>query len=85
MWVLVAIAWGFGAAIVITVLPLTESSEDIEIILTNMWLAATGKPMVKKTPEEMAGIKPPKEKEISDSDKEVPSKEVSANGSEDEA
>merc|ERR1711935_64828 len=33
-WVLVAIAWGFGAAIVITVLPLLESSEDIGNIFT---------------------------------------------------
>jgi len=40
-WVLVAIAWGFGAAIVITILPLTESSEDIEMALTGMWNALT--------------------------------------------
>jgi hypothetical protein len=32
-WVLVAIAWGFGAALVITVLPLVESAEDITKIL----------------------------------------------------
>ena len=32
-WVLVAIAWGFGAAIVITVLPLVESAEDISKVL----------------------------------------------------
>jgi hypothetical protein len=35
-WVLVAIAWGFGAAITITVLPLTESSEDINKVLSGM-------------------------------------------------
>jgi hypothetical protein len=35
-WVLVAIAWGFGAAIVITILPLSESSEDIETVLGGM-------------------------------------------------
>eukprot|EP00543_Licmophora_paradoxa_P000345 CAMPEP_0202441512 /NCGR_PEP_ID=MMETSP1360-20130828/1067_1 /ASSEMBLY_ACC=CAM_ASM_000848 /TAXON_ID=515479 /ORGANISM="Licmophora paradoxa, Strain CCMP2313" /LENGTH=724 /DNA_ID=CAMNT_0049056549 /DNA_START=45 /DNA_END=2219 /DNA_ORIENTATION=- len=35
-WVLVAIAWGFGAALVITVLPLTESSEDIMAVLAGM-------------------------------------------------
>ena len=28
-WVLVSILWGFGAAIVITVLPLTESKDDL--------------------------------------------------------
>jgi len=33
-WVLVAIAWGFGAAIVITILPILESSEDIGAVLT---------------------------------------------------
>ena len=32
-WVLVAILWGFGAAIIITVLPLVESSEDISKVL----------------------------------------------------
>jgi hypothetical protein len=32
-WVLVAIAWGFGAAIVITALPLIESAEDIKKVM----------------------------------------------------
>jgi hypothetical protein len=32
-WVLVAIAWGFGAAIIITVLPLVESADDINKVL----------------------------------------------------
>ena len=36
-WVLVAIAWGFGAAIIITVLPLTESSEVINKVLGGIW------------------------------------------------
>jgi hypothetical protein len=35
-WVLVAIAWVFGAAIIITILPLTESSEDIGMAVTGM-------------------------------------------------
>jgi hypothetical protein len=38
-WVLIAIAWGFGAAIVITVLPLTESAEDIDTVLSGMYNA----------------------------------------------
>merc|ERR1719444_569497 len=38
-WVLVAIAWGFGAAIIITFLPLIESSEEIGTALTGMWYA----------------------------------------------
>mmetsp|Transcript_27490 Transcript_27490/g.41155 ORF Transcript_27490/g.41155 Transcript_27490/m.41155 type:complete len:555 (+) Transcript_27490:606-2270(+) len=36
-WVLVAIAWGFGAAITITLLPLMESSEEILEVLSGMW------------------------------------------------
>lgn len=32
-WVLLAIAWGFGAAIVITILPLFESQDDIFAVL----------------------------------------------------
>lgn len=35
-WVLLAIAWGFGAAIVITILPLFESQDDIFAILGGM-------------------------------------------------
>jgi hypothetical protein len=42
-WVLVAIAWGFGAAIIITVLPLTESAEDIDTIITGMFNACLGR------------------------------------------
>eukprot|EP00522_Entomoneis_paludosa_P012939 CAMPEP_0172445002 /NCGR_PEP_ID=MMETSP1065-20121228/4990_1 /TAXON_ID=265537 /ORGANISM="Amphiprora paludosa, Strain CCMP125" /LENGTH=707 /DNA_ID=CAMNT_0013195791 /DNA_START=70 /DNA_END=2193 /DNA_ORIENTATION=- len=41
-WVLVAIAWGFGSAIVITVLPLAESSEDINKVLSGLVAAVTG-------------------------------------------
>mmetsp|Transcript_15402 Transcript_15402/g.23477 ORF Transcript_15402/g.23477 Transcript_15402/m.23477 type:complete len:546 (+) Transcript_15402:473-2110(+) len=36
-WVLVAIAWGFGAAISITVLPLMESSEDIGAVFSGIF------------------------------------------------
>lgn len=35
-WVLVAIAWGFGAAIVLTILPLSESMDDIGLAFTGM-------------------------------------------------
>jgi len=41
-WVLVAIAWGFGAAIIMAVLPLTESSEDIFRVTTGMYNYACG-------------------------------------------
>jgi len=42
-WVLVAIAWGFGAAIVITILPLSESAEDINMVLSGLYNKATGR------------------------------------------
>jgi len=42
-WVLVAIAWGFGAALVITVLPLVESADDINMVLSGIWSYATGR------------------------------------------
>jgi hypothetical protein len=35
-WVLITIAWGFGAAIIITVLPLVESSTEIMKVLGGM-------------------------------------------------
>jgi hypothetical protein len=44
---LVAIGWGFGAAIVLTVLPLTESAEDINMVLSGMYYAL----MCKEAPQ----------------------------------
>lgn len=41
-WVLLAIAWGFGAAIIITFLPLIESSEEIATALSGMFFFVTG-------------------------------------------
>jgi len=35
-WVLLSIVWGFGAAVIITVLPLLESSEEIGAVLSGM-------------------------------------------------
>jgi len=40
-WLLVAIAWGFGAAIIITFLPLIESSEEILTALSGLWYMIT--------------------------------------------
>ena len=40
-WVLVAIAWGFGAAIIITLLPLIESAEEINTALSGIWYMIT--------------------------------------------
>ena len=34
-----AIAWGFGAAITITILPLTESSDDIHLVVSGVYNA----------------------------------------------
>ena len=44
-WVLIAIAWGFGAAIIITILPLSENSEEISTVLVGMWNYIRGKPI----------------------------------------
>ena len=35
-WVMVAMAWGFGAALIITVLPLVESADDLNMVLSGM-------------------------------------------------
>lgn len=45
-WVLIAIAWGFGAAIIITVLPLSESAEDINTVLSGIFNTVTGREAV---------------------------------------
>jgi hypothetical protein len=42
-WVLVAIAWGFTAAVVIVVLPLSESADDISKVMTGIYYAMSGK------------------------------------------
>merc|ERR1712176_487092 len=41
-WVLLAIAWGFGAALVITVLPLVESQEEIGTAVSGMYYSMIG-------------------------------------------
>lgn len=43
-WVLVAIAWGFGAALVITFLPIVESQEEIIEVLSGMKNSICGAP-----------------------------------------
>ena len=57
-WVLVAIAWGFGAALIIAILPLVESADDINKVLGGMVGAVTGStpeaPPAKEEPEEEA-------------------------------
>lgn len=73
-WVLVAIAWGFGAALCLSILPVAESTEDISRILTGMFNYFTGKglpadePPAKEVdddePEEETVEKPADEAEI---------------------
>lgn len=43
MWVLIAIMWGFGAAITLMVLPLSESSEDLSKIASGVYMSLTGR------------------------------------------
>lgn len=42
-WVMVALAWGFGAALVITILPLVESADDINKVLGGIYYGVTGR------------------------------------------
>jgi hypothetical protein len=64
-WVLIAIAWGFGAAIIITILPLSESADDIAMVLSGMFNSATGRePVQAEDPDaKMADDDEPKEAE----------------------
>ncbi len=41
-WVLLAIAWGFGAAIIVTFLPIMESSAEIGAVVSGMFCYAKG-------------------------------------------
>jgi len=51
-WVLVAIAWGFGAAIIITFLPLIESSEEISGIAYGLVGKKTEEPAKEEVADE---------------------------------
>eukprot|EP00751_Fragilariopsis_kerguelensis_P006553 CAMPEP_0170807684 /NCGR_PEP_ID=MMETSP0733-20121128/32911_1 /TAXON_ID=186038 /ORGANISM="Fragilariopsis kerguelensis, Strain L26-C5" /LENGTH=705 /DNA_ID=CAMNT_0011162901 /DNA_START=124 /DNA_END=2241 /DNA_ORIENTATION=- len=51
-WVLLAIAWGFGAALVITLLPLVESADDINKVLSGVFNMVTGRDPSDKEEEE---------------------------------
>jgi len=64
-WVLVAIGWGFGAALIITFLPLIESSEEILKALSGIFYAVTG-----KTPPEQTD--PALEKKLDDDEPAAP-------------
>ena len=51
-WVLVSIAWGFGAAITITLLPLFESQTEIGRVFSGLWNYMTGKSITQEYVEE---------------------------------
>mmetsp|Transcript_14031 Transcript_14031/g.16540 ORF Transcript_14031/g.16540 Transcript_14031/m.16540 type:complete len:691 (-) Transcript_14031:399-2471(-) len=42
-WVLIAIAWGFGAALIITILPIMESITEINQVLSGIFNFCTGR------------------------------------------
>jgi len=42
-WVLIAIAWGFGAALIITILPIMESIDDIKKVMSGLFNCCTGR------------------------------------------
>ncbi|KAL3922222.1 MAG: hypothetical protein SGILL_002320 [Bacillariaceae sp.] len=78
-WVLVAIAWGFGAAIIITVLPLVESAEDINMVLSGIFHSL----MCKEAPQaEDPNLEAKDEKEVSE---DTPEKEPAAAAEEETA
>jgi urea-proton symporter len=48
-WVLIALAWGFGAGITITVYPLVESADAINMVLSGIYNIITGREPVQAT------------------------------------
>merc|ERR1711935_1012276 len=72
-WVLVAIAWGFGAAIVITVLPLIESSEEIAPALSGLFYFLARREAPKATDP---NLEEQEAKELAEDSDEAPNVEV---------
>ena len=66
-WVLISIAWGFGAFMVITALPIIESSEDIGKIFSGIYYAVTGKEAPEPEPQATKGFADDTLKKDSDS------------------
>ena len=76
-WVLVAIAWGFGAAIIITVLPLVESADEINMVLSGALNMVTGRdPPPRPDLAEQEAAEAADEKEIAASDEKGASEEA---------
>lgn len=58
-WVLVAVAWGFGSALIITVLPLSESASDINNVLSGLYNTVTGREAERPVVEEKKTVTKP--------------------------
>jgi hypothetical protein len=83
-WVLVALAWGFGAALIITILPLVESADDINMVLSGVWAMMTGSTYVRPDLAQQEEAEEADEKEVKD-EKEVESSDASPVKAEDDA
>jgi urea-proton symporter len=77
-WVMVAIAWGFGAAIIIVVLPLSESADDIARVFTGVYYAVTGKEAPPPPAADVKKVEAPKEEPYTGKVVEEVTDEVSA-------
>ena len=77
-WVLLAIAWGFGAAIIIALLPLVESAEEINTALSGIWYAMTCRTAPKATDPNLEEAEAKELAEDSDDAKGEKEKEVEA-------
>jgi hypothetical protein len=71
-WVLIAIAWGFGAAIVISILPVYESKEEVLNVLNGCWCAITGKEHIPPGDEVALSHFPDKMEKEEDSEETAP-------------
>lgn len=57
-WVLLALLWGFGGAMVVSIVPLTESSEEVNTVLSGMYNKVMGRaPVQAKDPAEADDMK----------------------------
>lgn len=65
-WVLLSIAWAFGAAIIVTVLPLTESAEEINGVLSGIFNKIIGRNPVQAQDPNAVDVDETPKKEIED-------------------
>ena len=70
-WVLVAIGWGFGAAIIITFLPLIESSEEISTALSGLFYFIICKDAPQATDPADTDLVEREGKELADDDNDI--------------